>query len=178
MTEQQNRGNGVASAELHDKLIAATQANWSAQVDWLKTLVAFPSLRGQEGPCQDWVAREFQGRGWAVDRYTLAEVDIEGLPGFSPVMDTDYARAVQVVASLRAPQPEGRSLILQGHVDVVPTGPADMWSSPPFTPTIEGGRLRGRGANDMKSGVCAMVFALDALRTAGFLPAADVYVRP
>jgi acetylornithine deacetylase len=52
-----------------------------------------------------------------------------------------------------------------------------MWSSPPFEPTIEGGHLRGRGANDMKSGVCAMVFALDALHTAGYLPASDVCVE-
>ena len=52
-----------------------------------------------------------------------------------------------------------------------------MWASPPFAAAIEDGRMRGRGANDMKSGVCAMVFALDALRTAGYLPAADVYVQ-
>ena len=54
---------------------------------------------------------------------------------------------------------------MQGHVDVVPTGPLDMWQSPPFVPTIRDGRMYGRGANDMKSGVCAMVFALDALRS-------------
>ena len=57
---------------------------------------------------------------------------MDTLPGFSPVMDTDYRKAVQVVASLRAPKQEKRSLIMQGHVDVVPTGPLDMWQSPPF----------------------------------------------
>ena len=123
----------VPSAELHGKLAAAIDSNWSAQVGWLQSLVAFPSLRGQEGPCQDWIAREFQRRGWGVDRYTLADVAMAHLPGFSPVMDTDYTKAVQVVASLRAPHSQagtkGRSLILQGHVDVVPTGPADMWAS-------------------------------------------------
>jgi acetylornithine deacetylase/succinyl-diaminopimelate desuccinylase-like protein len=167
----------VSSAELHAKLVSAVDTNWSAQLGWLQTLVGFPSLRGQEGPCQDWIARELASRGWAVDRYTLAEVAMDHLPGFSPVMDTDYSKAVQVVASLRAPagtgSAKGRSLILQGHVDVVPTGPADMWSSPPFAATIENGRMRGRGANDMKSGVCAMAFALDALRSAGCLPATN-----
>jgi acetylornithine deacetylase len=82
-----------------------------------------------------------------------------------------------VVASLRAPQQQGRSLILQGHVDVVPPGPLDMWSSPPFGAEIRNGCMFGRGANDMKSGVCAMVFALDALRSLGLLPASDVYVE-
>jgi acetylornithine deacetylase len=175
------RGNDVANSDLQDRLVAAVDANWGAQVDWLKSLVAFPSLRGQEAPCQDWIAREFVRRGWAVDRYTLAEVAMEHLAGFSPVMDTDYRRAVQVVASLRPPQStgagKGRSLILQGHVDVVPAGPAEMWTSPPFAPAVKDGRMYGRGANDMKSGVCAMVFALDALRTAGYVPAADVYVQ-
>ncbi len=167
----------MSGGDIHDKLAAAVDTNWERQVDWLKTLVAFPSLRGREAPCQDWIAREFSGRGWAVDRYTLAEVEMADLPGHSPVMDTDYRDAVQVVASLRAPRQQGRSLIMQGHVDVVPTGPADMWSTPPFVPVVQDGRLHGRGANDMKSGVCAMVFALDALRAAGHLPASDVYVE-
>ncbi|MDX2204458.1 MAG: ArgE/DapE family deacylase [Hyphomicrobiaceae bacterium] len=163
--------------DVRGKLEAAVEAGWASEVAWLKALVAFPSLRGEEAPCQDWIAGEFARRGWPVDRYTLADVDMAHLPGYSPVADTDYRRAVQVVASLRAPAPKGRSLILQGHVDVVPAGPLEMWASPPFAPAERGGKLYGRGANDMKSGVAAMVFALDALRRAGYRPAADVYVQ-
>jgi acetylornithine deacetylase len=167
----------VVATALEPKLAAAIAANWQAQVAWLKTLVGFASVRGQEGPCQDWIAREFAARSWAVDRYTLSDVALHELPGYSPVMDTDYSKAVQVVASLRAPQQQGRSLILQGHVDVVPPGPLGMWSSPPYAGEIRNGSLFGRGANDMKSGVCAMVFALDALRSLGLLPASNVYVE-
>jgi acetylornithine deacetylase len=155
----------------------AVEDNWDKQVAWLQTLVRFPSLRGREAPCQDWISREFAQRGWSVDRYTLAEVAMDHLPGFSPVMDTDYANAVQVVASVRAPQQIGKSLVLQGHVDVVPTGPADMWTHPPFDPVIRDGWMNGRGAHDMKQGVAGMVFAMDALRSAGLAPAADVYVE-
>jgi acetylornithine deacetylase len=155
----------------------AVDANWEKQVAWLQTLVRFPSLRGEEAPCQDWIAREFATRGWSVDRYTLAEVPMQHLPQFSPVVDTDYSRAVQVVASVRAPEQKGRSLILQGHVDVVPTGPEEMWTHPPFDPVIRGDWMYGRGADDMKQGVSAMVFAMDALRDAGLAPAADVYVQ-
>jgi acetylornithine deacetylase len=165
------------SRELKDRLETAVEASWAKELVWLKTLVAFPSLRGQEAPCQDWIAAEFARRGWSVDRYTLADMDMAHLQGFSPIADTDYAHAVQVVASLRAPSPKGRSLILQGHVDVVPAGPLEMWTSPPFAPTERDGKLYGRGANDMKSGVAAMVFALDALSSAGFRPAADVYIQ-
>jgi acetylornithine deacetylase len=160
------------------RLEQAVEANWERQVAWLQTLVRFPSVRGQEGPCQDWIAREFAGRGWSVDRYTLDDVEMAHLPGYAPVMDTDYAKAVQVVASVRAPQGSaGRSLILQGHVDVVPPGPVDMWTYPPFDPVIKDGWMYGRGAYDMKQGVSAMVFAMDALRAAGVRPAADVYVE-
>ena len=52
-----------------------------------------------------------------------------------------------------------------------------MWTHPPFAPTVHDGWMYGRGANDMKSGVACMVFAMDAMRTAGFEPAADVYVQ-
>ena len=104
-------------------IAAAVESNFAAQVEWLTTLVGFPTLRGEESPCQDWLARDFAARGWSVDRYSLADVDMAHLPGFSPVMDTDYARAVQVVATIRSPEQRGRSLILQGHVDVVPEGP-------------------------------------------------------
>ena len=53
-------------------------------------------------------------------------------------------------------------LVFLGHTDVVPSGPEADWSSPPFTPTIHDGRLYGRGAADMKSGVAAMTLALEA----------------
>jgi len=53
-------------------------------------------------------------------------------------------------------------LVFLGHTDVVPTGPEGEWRSAPFEPTIRNGRLYGRGAADMKSGVAAMVLAVEA----------------
>lgn len=49
-----------------------------------------------------------------------------------------------------------------GHTDVVPTGPLDAWTSPPFAPEIRAGRLYGRGAADMKSSIAAAVTAIEA----------------
>ena len=56
----------------------------------------------------------------------------------------------------------GPVLCFAGHTDVVPTGPLEEWKTDPFKPTIIDGRLYGRGAADMKSGLAAMVTAVEA----------------
>lgn len=161
------------------QLSAAIAESWSRQVSWLQSLVRFKSLPGEESACQSWLAEEFGRRGWQVDRYTLAEQPTAHLRGHADCRLTDPAKAVQVVATL-APAGSsqgGRSLILQGHVDVVPTGPADMWSHPPFAADIVDEWIYGRGAQDMKMGICAVVFALDALARAGLKPQAPIHVQ-
>lgn len=55
----------------------------------------------------------------------------------------------------------GPVLVFLGHTDVVPTGPVDSWTTPPFEPIIRNGRLYGRGSADMKGSVAAMVLALE-----------------
>jgi len=52
-------------------------------------------------------------------------------------------------------------LVFAGHTDVVPTGPVDQWTSPPFEPTHRDGKLYGRGAADMKTSIAAMVIAAE-----------------
>ena len=71
----------TTAIDLHTRLDTAVDDNFARQVDWLATLVRFPSLRGEEAPCQDWIAREFAARGWPVDRYTLADVGDEPSAG-------------------------------------------------------------------------------------------------
>ena len=63
--------------------------------------------------------------------------------------------------------PKGRSLILNGHIDVVPEGPHEMWARNPFEPAIKDGWMYGRGAGDMKAGLILNVFALRALKSLG-----------
>jgi acetylornithine deacetylase len=64
-----------------------------------------------------------------------------------------------------------------GHVDVIPAGPLDAWSVSPWEGKISNGKLYGRGASDMKSGLAAMTMALDAVLKAGLTPQGDIFLE-
>jgi acetylornithine deacetylase len=165
-----------ASNEIEQQIIRAVKDNMSRQVAFTQALVRHPSVRSQEHTAQDFIFKAMQDRGLTMDRWQIEVADIASHPGFSPV-DVDYGNAINVVGAHRPRQTTGQSLILNGHMDVVPPGPLDMWTSPPFEPRIEGDWLYGRGSGDMKAGIAANIFALDALRSLGYQPAATVYVQ-
>jgi acetylornithine deacetylase len=69
---------------------------------------------------------------------------------------------------------DGRSLIVNGHIDVVDAGERSRWTSPPFEADVRDGRIYGRGAVDMKGGIGAALFALEALHACGVRLAGDI----
>jgi acetylornithine deacetylase len=162
--------------KLSKDIIAAVDAGFDAQVKLTADLTAFPSLRGQEATAQDFMAEQYRRRALPVDRWKINVADIEHLPGFSPVA-VSYDHAINVVGVHRPKETKGRSLILNGHIDVVPTGPLDLWTHPPFAPRVENGWLYGRGSGDMKAGLIAGLAAFDALDRLGYRPAANVYLQ-
>ncbi len=139
-------------------------------------MVQFRSLRGHEAPQQQWLAQQFAERGYSVDTFSLADVNLFSHPKAAPMDNIDPAGSQQVVATYD-PRGKGRSLILQGHIDVVPEGPAELWSRPPFDATVKDGWMMGRGAQDMKAGVTSMIFALDAIRNAGYAPDGRIHLE-
>jgi len=157
-------------------ILKAVDAVFDREVEFLAELTSHPSTRGNEQSAQDFMASELSERGYEVDRWTIDVADIAHLPGFSPVIG-NYEDAVNVVGTHRTKGGNGKSLILNGHIDVVPEGPLDMWDTPPYAPRIEDGWMYGRGAGDMKAGLASNLFALDALRHMGFAPAGDVFVQ-
>ncbi len=82
-----------------------------------------------------------------------------------------------MVGTYRPATNAGKSLILQGHCDVVPAGPLDMWETPPFSPVVKDGKMYGRGACDMKSGTIGALYALDAIKAAGLKPTARIHFQ-
>ena len=136
-------------------------------------LVRHPSTLGNEAGAINEMAREFEALGLLPRRIPIVP---DADPIFSPPM-LSYAGRDNVVALHTPREARGRSLVLQGHVDVVPEGAADMWASPPYAAVVRDGRIFGRGAGDMKGGIAAYLTAFAALRLAGLAPAAPVQLH-
>lgn len=124
--------------------------------DLTQKMVRIPSVNpkfvkepglNREGDVQDLVERELKSIGMSVDRWDV------------------FPERPNVVGTLAGS--EENSLLLCGHVDVVPVGDKETWSVDPFGGEIRNGRLYGRGAVDMKSGIAAAIAALRAINKAG-----------
>lgn len=163
-------------SDLNTRLCDAVDAAFDRQVAFLSELTSHPSTRGNEQSAQAFMANALAERGYEIDQWQIDVADIRHRPGFSPVLGP-YEDAVNVVGTHRSRSGTGRSLILNGHIDVVPAGPLDMWDTPPFEPQVRDGWLYGRGGGDMKAGLVSNLFALDALRSCGVAPAGDVFYQ-
>jgi acetylornithine deacetylase len=158
------------------ELVACVDALQPDLVKLLATLVRFPSLMGEEASAQDYLEGLFHGLGLEVDRFEVRDADLVGMPGYAPPTG-HWQRHDNVVGAHRPREATGRSLIFNGHIDVVPVGAEALWTAPPFEPVVRDGRMYGRGAGDMKAGIAAYVTAFEALRRLGRQPAAPVWTQ-
>ena len=144
-------------------------------VSFLRELIAFPSVTGDEGQIQQFLAGHLQEMGLKVDSWIP---DIEALkkhPAYIPVTG-NYDNRPNVVGILKG-SGDGRSLLFNGHVDVIPAGPPEAWVKPPFGAEIADDRIYGRGASDMKSGLAAMTMAVDSLLRLDIKPRGDLILQ-
>jgi acetylornithine deacetylase len=163
-----------AHAELSDltRIRQAVENGLPAAVELLRELVRVPSTLGEEEPAQELVERRLVELGFGVrsvepNAVRLAERADSGIPLL------DYEGRRSLVGTLEGGY--GRSLLLNGHVDVVSAEPLAHWTRDPWGGEIEGDRLYGRGSGDMKGGVVAMLLAVEAARSLGDLPGRVVY---
>lgn len=106
-----------------------------------RALIARPSVTPEDAGCLDLIASWLTPLGFRIER-----IDAGGVSNLWARRGTS-----------------GRVICFAGHTDVVPTGPLEQWTSPPFEPTVRDGHLYGRGAADMKSSIAACVVAMARL---------------
>ncbi len=112
----------------------------SATVELAKELISRPSISPLDGGCQAVMIERLRAIGFKVEILNFGSVQ------------NFWATRGDV----------GPVFCFAGHTDVVPTGPLEEWSTDPFTPSVRDGSLYGRGAADMKSGLAAMLTAVEA----------------
>jgi acetylornithine deacetylase len=159
------------------EIMAAVAAEQPAMETLLAELVEARTLLGAEAPGQELMRRAFAGLGLEPFDVPLDRAALAGHPGAAP-FSWDADGKVNVLADwLPAGPADGRSLILNGHIDVVSPEPASLWSSDPFAARRDGEWLHGRGAGDMKAGLAAIVGAVGGLRRLGLAPRARVQLQ-
>ncbi|MFC3674820.1 M20 family metallopeptidase [Ferrovibrio xuzhouensis] len=159
------------------QITAAISSLRDEAITLLGDLVRHPSLLGDERSAQDHMRGVFEGMGLRVDEFAIDEAKIKGHPGYSPSIVSYDGR--HNVVGVHEPKhgTHGKSLICNGHIDVVPVGAESLWTRGPFEPWIDGDRFYGRGAGDMKAGIVAYTMALKALQKLGYEPAAKVVLQ-
>jgi acetylornithine deacetylase len=155
-----------------DSIRRAVERGLADTIAFLQELVRTPSLLGDEEPAQQLVEKRltelaFDVRSLEPNAERLALHPDSGIPLVS------YEGRRCLVGTLAGGS--GRSLLLNGHVDVVSEAPVERWTRPPFGAEVDGGRLYGRGACDMKGGIAAMLLGVEAALALGPLPGQIVY---
>lgn len=120
-------------------------------------LISRPSVTPDDAGCLDILVRRLEPLGFVCERIDSGPDDFRvsnlwAKRAAAPAVSTDGA-----TVSIAKP----KLLVFAGHTDVVPTGPLDRWTSPPFAPTHREGRLYGRGASDMKTSIAAFIVAVE-----------------
>ncbi|MED6330605.1 MAG: M20/M25/M40 family metallo-hydrolase, partial [Actinomycetota bacterium] len=148
----------------------------------LDELLRIPSLGGTpaEVDAQRHLANRWAGEGWEVTTWDI-DVDATAARSDFPGMEVERESALGVVARFPG-SGGGRTLLIDGHTDVVPPGDIGAWTGDPFIPrTVQrDGRdaIVARGACDMKAGLVAAWEALRAVRRSGVQLRGDVLLCP
>jgi len=154
---------------------AAVDALRPELIDFARSLVRIPSVSGSEQTAQRAMAAKYESLGLSVDIVPSLREELETHPAFCDDA-IPFRDRLNVVARWRG-SGGGRSLILNGHMDVVPPGDLAKWTRDPWGGEIEGDRLYGRGACDMKSGLASAVFTVQALQSIGVALRGDVLLQ-
>jgi len=150
------------------------------EIGFLRELIHFPTVVGSSYlEIQEYIAEKLSKMRLTVDKWCP---DIQELREYKwwTVPETYYPGGFDdkpVVVGTYKGQGKGRSLILNGHVEVVTPEPLNLWKHDPWVAEIEDGKLYGRGAIDCKGGLAASIFALECLQEIGVEIGGDVIIE-
>ncbi|MFN3309568.1 MAG: M20/M25/M40 family metallo-hydrolase [Anaerolineales bacterium] len=134
----------------------------------ISDLVRIPSVNDESG-VQNYIEQFFSAMEFSIDVWEPLVQELSHHPAFVPV-DYDYTERKNMVVVIKG-QGGGRSLTLNGHMDVVPADPAGVWKhTDPFSGAIDNHRVFGRGSVDMKAGLAIMMVLAKVLR--------DLQIKP
>lgn len=157
------------------KIIDKVDASREGAIGFLQKMVSIPSVTGDEAAIQKFVSDYMTEIGLAVDMWETNWEELKTHPGYRPV-DRGYEGRPNIVGTLKG-SGGGRSLLLNGHTDVIPVGKGEGWSDNPWSAKIKNGRIYGRGSCDMKSGVASHILAVQYLKELGLTPRGDVMIN-
>ncbi|MBS4190902.1 peptidase [Bacillus sp. FJAT-49705] len=138
----------------------------------LQRLVQEGSIRGNESSAQAIIIEKCRELGLSLDIWEIGEDDLFTHPVFCSDRK-DFSGNPNIVGVLKGAG-GGRSIILNGHIDVVPEGDRNEWRHDPFSGHIEEGIIYGRGSTDMKGGTVSLILAIEAIINSGIQLKGDV----
>lgn len=160
------------------EVVSYISDNRERLVSLVSDFVSEPSISGHEEAAQKVVMGELESLGLDIDSW---EPDVDNLRDHPAYFDTNtyeeygYENRPNVAAMMKG-DGDGQSIVLGGHIDVVSVN-EENWTREPWEATVEDNRLYGRGACDMKGGVAANVFAVEALQELGVKLEGDVIIE-
>ena len=149
------------------EIMGAVAAVEPELLELLSSLVEAPTTLGNEEPGQVVMADAFGDVLGLKPVDVLMDAELLRSHQRAAPFDWDVAGKRNVVADWPARGGTGRSLVLNGHVDVVGPASERLWHTPPFSAVRDGEWLYGRGSGDMKAGLAAMVGAIAGLQRLG-----------
>jgi len=144
-------------------------------ISFVQQLVQTPSLANEEGTVQKLIFDKLQSLDLQSDTIPVKFDDIKDHPAFNDDGFSPDSR-INVIGQWNSNK-KGKSLILNGHVDVVPTGPEKLWTESPWSGAIKNDRIYGRGSCDMKAGLASGIFAVQVLKSIGFEPNGNIMIQ-
>ena len=158
--------------DIKNKINKAINDNKDEIIAFVQELVRTPSLANHESGVQQIIHNKLNSIGLSSKIIPVIFSELEHHPAFN---DDGFSPDSRInVTAVWKGKNNAKSLILNGHVDVVPIGPEKLWDDDPFSGNIIDGKIYGRGSCDMKAGLSSGLFAISILKYLGFAPEGDI----